>query len=386
MTTKRIGVFTGSRSEYGLLVPVMRAVEAHGDLDLKVISGDPDPGTPEFPIAAHVPITRADETPGSTPRAIGQGVLGLTDALDRLNLDALVIYGDRFEAFAAMIAATQRGLAVAHIEGGDLTQGGTLDDVVRHAMSKLAHLHFPTNEAAANRLRAMGEEDWRITTAGFPPIDLIRAGDFAPLNDIITEFGLDPRSYGALVLFTLHPISTSPESAETEIAACMTALARAERELNARIMLTYPNGDVGSAAIIAALEGFKADHPDAILRKTLGRHRYHGVLNFCGVNPGVCVGNSSSGLKETPAFHCPAVDIGPRQTGRLRGENVLHVPCEADAIYEAIRTALTDDTFRKNVRQAPNPYGQGNAGPTIARVLAETDLSDPKLIQKQTVF
>ncbi len=386
MSGKRIGIFTGSRSEYGLLVPVMRAVEAHEDLELLVISSDPDPGTPEFPIAAHAPITRADEAPSSTPRAMGQGVLDLTEVLDGLALDALVIYGDRFEAFAAMIAATQRGLATAHIEGGDLTQGGTLDDVVRHAMSKLAHLHFPTNDDAANRLRAMGEEDWRITTAGFPPIDLIRAGDFAPLNDIIMEFGLDPRIYGSLVLFTLHPISTSPGKAEAEIAACTAALARAERELNARIMLTYPNGDVGSEAIIAALEAFKADHPDAILKKTLGRHRYHGVLNFCGVNNGVCVGNSSSGLKETPAFHCPAVDIGPRQSGRLRGANVLHVPCEEDAIFAAIRTALTDENFRERVRNAPNPYGQGNAGPTIARVLAETNLSAPSLIQKQTIF
>jgi UDP-N-acetylglucosamine 2-epimerase len=215
MTRKQIGVFTGSRSEYGLLVPVMRAIEAHDDLALQVISGDPEPGQPEFPIAAHVPITRADESAGSTPRAIGQGVLGLTDALDRLRLDALVIYGDRFEAFAAMIAATQRGLATAHIEGGDLTQGGTLDDVVRHAMSKLAHLHFPTNEAAADRLRAMGEEDWRITTAGFPPIDLIRAGDFAPLASVVEDLRLDKDA--PTVLFTLHPISTSPDAAKEEI-------------------------------------------------------------------------------------------------------------------------------------------------------------------------
>lgn len=386
MAAKKIGIFTGSRSEYGLLVPVMRAVDAHEALELLVVSGDPDPGEPEFPIAAHVPISRADETPGSTPRAIGQGVLGLTDALDALALDALVIYGDRFEAFAAMIAASQRCLATAHIEGGDLTQGGTLDDVVRHAMSKLAHIHFPTNGAAANRLRAMGEEDWRITTAGFPPIDLIEAGEFAPPHDIVTEFGLDPHERQPLVLFTLHPISTSPETAETEIAACMAALARAERELNARILLTHPNGDVGSAAIVAALEAFKAAHPDAILRQTLGRHRYHGVLNFCGLNGGVCVGNSSSGLKETPAFHCPAIDIGPRQSGRLRGANVLHVDCAEDAIFDAIRTALTDEAFLAELRQAPNPYGQGNAGHTIARVLADLDLHAPALIQKQTIF
>lgn len=381
---KRIGVFTGSRSEYGLLVPVMQAIDAEPALELLVISGDPAPGETGFPIAAHVPISRADERPASTPRAIGQGVLDLTDALERLALDALVIYGDRFEAFAAMIASTQMSLPTAHIEGGDLTQGGTLDDVVRHAMSKLAHIHFPTNEAAARRLEAMGEEPWRIHVAGFPPIDLIRAGDYASPEEVAEVLCLDPEA--PLVLFTQHPISTSPEAAADEIAACMEALAQAEARLGARILLTYPNGDIGSAAIVDALEAFTADHPGTILRKSLGRRLYHGVLNVCGQGRGVCAGNSSSGLKETPAFHCPAVDIGPRQSGRLRGENVLHVPCETGAIYAALETALSDETFRTRLREAPNPYGQGDAGPRIARTLRDTDLADPALVRKQTLL
>ncbi|MGR3512522.1 MAG: UDP-N-acetylglucosamine 2-epimerase [Paracoccaceae bacterium] len=382
MTTKRIGVFTGSRSEYGLLVPVMRAIAYRDGLEMLVISGDPTPGTPEFPIAAHVPITRADETPGSTPRAIGQGVLGLTEAFDDLALDALVIYGDRFEAFAAMIAATQRGLATAHIEGGDLTQGGTLDDVVRHAMSKLAHLHFPTNAAAADRLRAMGEEDWRITTAGFPPIDLIEAGDYASPKEVAATLGLDPKA--PILLFTQHPISTEPQAATADIARCMEALDGFAD--TAQIILTHPNGDVGSAAIVAALDRFKVRHPSTILYPTLGRRLYHGVLNMIGRGQGACLGNSSSGLKETPAFHCPAIDIGPRQNGRLRGANVLHVDSDASAIRDAIRTALTDKSFRAEVRAAPNPYGQGNAGATIAQVLADADLHAPRLIQKQTLL
>ena len=383
---RKIAVFTGSRSEYGLLVPVMRAVEAHPDLELLVISGDPEPGQPEFPIAAHVPIARADETPASTPRAIGAGVLGLTDAFERLAPDVVVIYGDRYEAFAAMIAATQMSLPVGHIEGGDLTQGGTLDDVVRHAMSKLAHLHFATNGAAANRLRAMGEEGWRVHETGFPPVDLIQARQFAEPQEVITALGLDHREALPIVLFTQHPISTSPGTAKAEIDASMTALARAEKELGAQIVLTHPNGDIGSDVIVAALEEFAETHPDARLRKSLGRHLYHGLLNLCGMTRGVCVGNSSSGLKETPAFHCPAVDIGPRQNGRLRALNVLHVACEAEAIFSAIEKCVTDDDFRAAVRSAENPYGRGDAGPAIARILAEADLSDPKLVQKQTVL
>ena len=382
MTTKRIGVFSGSRSEYGLLVPVMRAIAAHSDLDLVVISGDPDPGTPEFPLSAHVPIARKDETAASTPRAIGQGVLDLTVSLDVLGLDALVIYGDRFEAFAAMIAATQRGLASAHIEGGDLTQGGTLDDVVRHAMSKLAHLHFPTNEAAANRLRAMGEENWRITCAGFPPIDLIEAGDYASPEEVAEVLGLDPAR--PVLLFTQHPISTDPSAAGADIARCLTALAAFTDE--AQVVLTHPNGDIGSEAIIKALEAFVTTHPATLLRPTLGRRLYHGVLNVIGQGRGACIGNSSSGLKETAAFHCPAVDVGPRQTGRLRGANVLHVESDTAEIEAAIRRALSDEVFRETVGRAPNPYGQGKAGPTIASVLAGADLSSSTLIQKQTLL
>lgn len=382
---RRIAVFTGSRAEFGLLVPVMRAIAAEPALSLLVISGGNHlAGETEFPIAAHVPIARADENPGSTPRAIGQGVLDMVAALETLGPDLLVVYGDRFEAFAALIASTQMGLPTAHIEGGDLTQGGTLDDVVRHAMSKLAHLHFPTNAEAARRLAAMGEEDWRIHTTGFPPIDLIREGDFARPEEVTASLGIDPRR--PIVLFTQHPISTAPERAAEEIATCLTAIEQARRELGAQVVLTYPNGDLGSEAIIAALKSYATDHQGVTLRQSLGRRLYHGLLNLCGMGQGVCVGNSSSGLKETPAFHCPAVDIGPRQSGRLRGANLLHVPTEAGAIFDAIQKCLNDQTFRDTLRKADNPYGEGDSGARIARILKELDLTDPALLAKQTLL
>ncbi len=382
---RKIGVFSGSRAEFGLLLPVLRAIAADPDLELVLISGGLHlSGEGEFPVAAQVPIVRMDETPGSTPRAIGQGVIDLVQTFEELKPDVVLIYGDRFEAFAAMIAATQMSLPTAHIEGGDLTQGGTLDDVVRHAMSKLAHVHFTTNSEAAARLQAMGEEVWRIHNVGFPPIDLIQAGQYAPPDEVVASLGLDPSQ--PIVLFTQHPISTSPETAEAEIAACMQALGKASRDLGAQIVLTHPNGDIGSDAIVSALEAFAEQHPRTVLRASLGRHLYHGLLNLCGQGRGVCVGNSSSGLKETPAFDCPAVDIGSRQSGRLRGENVLHVPCEPDAIFEAIRKGIEDDVLRDVIRNAENPYGQGNAGPMIAQLLREFDLSDPALLPKLTVL
>lgn len=387
MTKRTIGVFTGNRAEYGLLVPVLRALGDAPDLDLQLIVGQEglsDEGE-RFAVAATVPIARKDETPASTPRAIGEGILGMTDALVSIAPDIFVVYGDRFEAFAATIAATQMGLPTAHIEGGDLTQGGTLDDVVRHAMTKLAHLHLATNAGSAARIAQMGEEDWRIHTIGFPTLDLIRAGDFATPEETAEALGL--KEGEPLVLFTQHPITTSPGTVADEIAVCIEALDRARTELGARIVLTYPNSDLGSQAIIDAIEEYAARNEDVVLRQSLGRRLYHGVLNVCGrVTNGVCVGNSSSGVKETTAFACPAVNIGPRQSGRLAGDNVAHVAVDAEEIFRAIRRALVDGRYRAAAAEAPNPYGEGDTGARVTRLLAGIDLDDPRLLNKQTVL
>jgi len=385
MSKRRIGVFTGSRAEYGLLVPVMRAIEAAPDLELFVVAGGSHVANEAdgFTVAAQVPVERQDARAGSTSRAIGTGVLAITDALEELALDAFVVYGDRFEAFAAMIASTQMSLPTAHIEGGDLTQGGTLDDVVRHAMTKLAHIHLTTNAEAAERVRLLGEEPWRIHNVGFPTIDLIRAEDFTPTDEALAELGLDIDR--PIVVFTQHPITTSPDAAEAQITASIDALERARNDLGAQLILTHPNGDLGSEEIIAAIERYAADRNGVLLRKSLGRRLYHGVLNLCGrVGTGVCVGNSSSGVKETAAFGCPAVDIGPRQTGSLRGVNVAHVDHDADAIFDEIDRALTDETYRAKIAAAENPYGLGNTGPRVAEIIGKADLTSPALLAKQT--
>lgn len=387
MALRKIGVFTGNRAEYGLLVPVLRALRDAPDLELQIFAGQEglvDEGE-GFPVAATVPIARADASRASTSRAIGAGVLGITEELVRHAPDIFVIYGDRFEAFAAMIASTQMGMPTAHIEGGDLTQGGTLDDVVRHAMTKLAHLHLATNPDSANRIRQMGEEDWRIHNVGFPTLDLIRAGDFTSPEDTMATLGLTADR--PLVIFTQHPITTSHATAGQEIDACLEALDRARLDLDAQIVATYPNNDLGSETIIAALEAWSAERPDVVLRRSLGRRLYHGVLNLCGrVTNGVCAGNSSSGVKETAAFACPAINIGPRQAGRLAGDNVAHVPLEADAIFHAIRRGLVDGTYRRAVAAAPNPYGEGDTGPRVTGILGGIDLSDPRLLNKQTIL
>lgn len=387
MTPRKIGVFTGNRAEYGLLVPVLRSLRDSEAFELQLFVGaeglsDEGEG---FPIAATIPIERRDRAPASTPRAIGEGVLGMTEALVEAKPDVFIIYGDRFEAFAAMIAATQMNLPTAHVEGGDLTQGGALDDVVRHAMTKLAHIHMATNAVSAARIAQLGEEPWRIHNVGFPTLDLIKGGDFTPADEAMDVLGLTPER--PLVLFTQHPIATSHDTAGDEITECLDALERARVELDAQIVVTYPNGDLGSEAILDAIHSWCAERPDVVLRESLGRRLYHGVLNLCGhVTNGVCAGNSSSGLKETGAFACPAVNIGPRQAGRLAGDNVENVETERQAIFGALRRALVDGQYREAVANSPNPYGEGDTGRRVLNVLADLDLDDPRLLNKQTIF
>jgi UDP-hydrolysing UDP-N-acetyl-D-glucosamine 2-epimerase len=388
-----IAVFTGNRAEYGLQYPILRAIENHPDLDYKLlVSGahlDPDFGSTldeirkdGFHIDSEIKIEMDGTSSISTAQAIGSGVLSISKVLSEINPDLMVVYADRFEGFAAVIASTQMNIPTAHIEGGDLTEGGALDDSVRHAMTKLSHLHFTTNEQATNRILGMGEESWRVHTVGFPAIDLISEGKFATIEEVRNELSLDLSL--PIVLFTQHSVSTEFEKAADQILPSLSAIEQLSAE-GIQIILTYPNNDAGGKAIIEKLEEFKVKNLKNVqVKRSLGRHLYHGVLALAR-DPNlrvVCLGNSSSGLKETPAFSCPTVNIGSRQEGRLRGDNVLDADYSQKSIYEATRRALFDNEFRDKCIKAQNPYWLGEAGPKIAKVLAEVSL-DLNLIRKR---
>ena len=393
MKKRIIAVFTGNRAEYGLQYPILRAIENHPDLDYKLlVSGahlDPDFGSTldeirkdGFHIDSEIKIEMDGTSSISTAQAIGSGVLSISKVLSEINPDLMVVYADRFEGFAAVIASTQMNIPTAHIEGGDLTEGGALDDSVRHAMTKLSHLHFTTNEQATNRILGMGEESWRVHTVGFPAIDLISEEKFATIEEVRNELSLDLSL--PIVLFTQHSVSTEFEKAADQILPSLSAIEQLSAE-GIQIILTYPNNDAGGKAIIEKLEEFKVKNLKNVqVKRSLGRHLYHGVLALAR-DPNlriVCLGNSSSGLKETPAFSCPTVNIGSRQEGRLRGDNVLDADYSQKSIYEAIRRALFDNEFRDKCIKAQNPYWLGEAGPKIAKVLAEVSL-DLNLIRKR---
>lgn len=393
MNKRTIAVFTGNRAEYGLQYPILRAIDRHANLDYRLlVSGahlDINFGSTleeiqndGFHIDAEVKIEMDAASLFATAQAIGSGVLAISHVLNDLKPDMMLVYADRFEGFAAVIAASQMNIPTAHIEGGDLTEGGALDDSVRHAMSKLAHIHFTTNQQASNRLLAMGEESWRVHTVGFPAIDLISEGRFASSDEVKHKLNLDFSR--PLVLFTQHSVTTEFNKAAEQLDPSLLAMKRLAKE-GVQIILTYPNNDAGGQAIIERLELLRLEElPNIQIFPSLGRHLYHGILSLARNSSMriVCVGNSSSGLKETPAFGCPTVNIGSRQKGRLRGDNVLDAKYEVDSIYSATMRCLYDNDFRHISQHAKNPYWLGDAGPKIADIIASIPLGQ-KLIRKR---
>jgi len=396
MTRKRkVAIFTGNRAEYGLQFPIIKAIKAHPALEGYLFVGgahlDEDFGATKseierdgFAIHAEVKMTMGQDTLTATAVAIGTGIVSLAESLDKLRPDFLVVYADRFEGLAAVVAGTQMGIPTAHIEGGDITEGGALDDSVRHAMTKLAHLHFTTNEEAAERVRRLGEEPWRVHNVGFPALDLIAAGNFAAPEELAERYRLDPAK--PVVIFTQHSVTTEFEQAAEQVRPALAAMKRLAAE-GVQVILTYPNNDAGGKRIITEIAAVAAEGlANVQVHKSLGRRNYHGVLNLCGkAGRGVYAGNSSSGIKETAIFGCPVVNIGTRQQGRLRADNVIDTGYDAEAIYAACRKGLFDEDWRAHCARVRNPYGSGNAGPRIAEVLATTPLT-PALVQKKMTY
>jgi len=384
---KTIAVFTGNRSEYGLLYPILRALNLRPELKCKLlVSGAHlDVGfggtlreihADGFEISAEIKVSNITRGRLSTPHMIGEIIIGVSNVLDRIKPDILIVYGDRFESFAAAIAASQMSIPVAHIEGGDLTEGGALDDSVRHAITKLANLHFTTNQQATNRVLAMGEEAWRVTTVGLPAIDLIIEGHYASKQEVLSRLQFDLTR--PVVLFTFHPVVAEFNNVSQQINESIAALVKLENA-GCQIIITYPNNDLGSDVIMSALKKLEEMNLSGVqIHKSLGRHLYHGVLALAQ-DPKtrvVCAGNSSSGIKESGAFGCPTVNIGSRQNGRLRSDNVIDVMYDSESILSGINRCLNDDFFREKCKIINNPYYFGKAGQKIASVLSDSPPKD----------
>ena len=393
---KNIAIFTGNRAEYGLQFPILKAVREHKNLDYSlIVSGahlDTNFGNTlqeinddGFEIYKEVKIEMDAGSLDSTVNAIGSGILSIGETLSELKPDIFVVYADRFEGLAAVIASTQMNIPTAHIEGGDLTEGGALDDSVRHAMTKLSHIHFTTNQEATNRLLAMGEEPWRVHTAGFPAIDMISEGNYATEEEILESLNLNLSE--PIILFTQHSVTTEFDKSELQLQGSLEAIEKISKT-GVQCILTYPNNDAGGKQIIKCLKELEEkDLDNVFVRRSLGRYLYHGILalSLDRNKKIICMGNSSSGIKETPVFGCPTINIGSRQLARLRGSNVIDTGYTEGEITEAIYKCLNNKKFRNQCHETDNPYYVGGAGYLIANVLDDMSLNQ-KLIRKKMLI
>ena len=379
--TRVIAVVSVSRSDWGHLVPVLEAIHEAPDLDLRLfvagmhLSADfgSTAGSIEalgWQIAERVAMLEPGDTPEAIAASTGRGVVGFASAYARQRPDLLVVLGDRFEMLAAAVAALPFALPVAHIHGGEASEGA-MDNQIRHAITKLAHLHFASAPEHGRRIAAMGEEDWRIHVVGAPGLDRLHTVGLLPRDEVAAALALPPERPWLLVTF--HPVTLEHEDTARHVDELLAALEAVE----ATLVMTYPNADTAGRTIVERVEDFAARTPRARLFRNLGDRLYLSLLKHADA----MVGNSSSGLIEAPSFALPVVNVGSRQRGRLRGGNVVDVPPRRDDIVRGIRTALAPD-LRRRLDGQPNPYGDGRAAQRIVTVLREVTL-DARLIQKR---
>ena len=368
----KIAVFTGTRAEYGLLYWLMKDIQASKQLKLQVIvSGmhlSPEFGdtwrqieADGFPIDAKVEMLLSSDTPVGVVKSMGLGTIGFADALDRLHPDLLVVLGDRFEALAVVQAALIMRIPVAHLHGGEITEGA-YDDAIRHAISKMASLHFTATEAYRQRVVQMGESPGTVFNVGAIGLDhLLRT---APMTQTELSASLGFSLRKPYFLVTYHPVTVVDEDPEETFLSILAAI---DRFPDYQVLLTYPNADNGGRKIILLLEDYAHRHPGrAAAVPSLGFKRYLSALRGAEA----MIGNSSSGIIEAPSFGIPTINVGARQQGRLAAESVLHCQADAASIEYAITKAISPE-FRQRAKDVINPYGQGNAAAQIVNVIEQ---------------
>lgn len=378
---RTIAVVTVARSDYGIYLPVLRAIKADQDLRLHlIVSGmhlSPDFGLTVraieqdgIEIGDRVEMLLSSDSPEGIAKSMGLAVIGFAQAYSHFRPDILLVLGDRFEMHAAALAALPFKIPVAHIHGGEVTRGA-IDDALRHSMTKLSHLHFVATREYARRVIQFGEEPWRIVICGALVLDTLRSVQLLTREELEVRFGL--RLQLAPLLVTFQPVTLEYEQTERQTDELLSAL----DDAGMPIIFTLPNADTGGRQIMRKIEKFVETHPLAQKVDNFGTQAYFSLMALAAA----MVGNSSSGIIEAPAFGLPVVNIGSRQTGRFRGPNVIDVGYGRAAILEGIRQAIQPD-FRERLRQMPNPYDQGQASSRIVARLKSVSL-DERLIVKR---
>lgn len=378
---------TGSRAEYDILYPAIAAVaQTQGLSPALVVTGShlaPVHGltvreieADGFPIAARIETLLAADSPGSRVKSAAIQLSGLVDVVANRRPDYLVVVGDREEAITTAMAGSYMDVPVVHIGGGDTADDFNVDNAVRHAVTKLAHLHMAASEGSAARILRLGEEPWRVHVVGAPGLDRLRSQPELSRAEVWKMIGCAPVD-GPYVVVIQH--SLLPEQAQA--GAQMRATLEAVAALGVPAFISGPNSDAGNHAIAVVIDEFARAHPHFVAYKNLPRAGFINLLRHAGA----LAGNSSAGIIEAPFLKLPVVNVGSRQIGREHGGNVQFVDYEPAQIGAALRRALHDEIYRREVVAAAQPYGDGTAGARIAQVLA-AHRDRRALLNKRTMF
>jgi len=382
---RKIAVVTGTRAEYGLLYPVMKGIERRKDLKLSVIATGMhlsqefgytinDIKKDGFKIDAEVDMLLSGDSAVSMVKSLGIGIMGIAQALETIDPDLVLICGDRGEAFAAAVSAAHLMTPIGHLYGGDAARGSNIDDSIRFAITKFAHIHFTATKKHAERVIRLGEEPWRVHVVGSPALDTILHMKIPSFHDVVKSYSLDTEN--PIILIVQHPTSINAMDAEKEMRETMEAL----YELELQSVVIYPNADAGGRAMIQVIKEYEK-YPFINAFKSLPREKYLALMSIASV----MVGNSSSGIIEAPSFKLPVVNIGIRQEGRDRAENIIDVRNDKEEIKAAIKKALCDENFIKRVKNCINPYVDGKASQRIVKILSEIEIT-PNLLRKKITY
>lgn len=374
---RKITVFTGSRAEYGLLSNIIYGLKDHPEVELSLVIGGMHLSK-EFgytiseieedgvPISAKLEFLLSSDTPVGISKSVGLAIISAAEYFDRNTPEILVILGDRFETMAVAQAAMLARIPIAHIHGGETTEG-CIDEAIRHSVTKMAHLHFTTTEVYAERIRQMGENPKYIYNYGAPGIDNINKLNL--LNKRELSKSIDFEINGKFIMVTYHPVTLLPDSGYSGLTNLLAVL---DKYTQYQLIFSYPNADSNNSDLRKLIEEYQEKNKARVyLSRSLGKLKYLSALKNCEM----VVGNSSSALIEAPSFGIPTVNIGDRQKGRVYGETVLNCNDNETEIESSINYALSDG-FKQKCKHAKNPYGKGQASKNIIEKLINLPLEN----------
>jgi GDP/UDP-N,N'-diacetylbacillosamine 2-epimerase (hydrolysing) len=383
MTKRKVCVVTGTRAEYGLLYWLMKEIDTDKDLELQIIAtgmhlsaefGNTYQQIEKdgFTIDKKVDIALSSDTEVAISKSMGLGMAGFADAFDELQPDLLVVLGDRFEIFSAVSASMIAKIPVAHLHGGETTEGA-FDEYIRHSITKMSHLHFTATEVYKNRVIQLGEHPERVFNVGGLGVDNINK--LKLLSKIDFEKSIDFKLGKNNILVTFHPVTLEKSTSEIQFQALLSSISELK---NTKIIFTKANSDTDGRIINSMISDYVAKHDNVIAFASMGQLNYLSAMQFVD---GV-VGNSSSGLLEAPSFKIGTINIGDRQKGRIKADSVINCLPEKQSIDAALKRLYSND-FRSIINEVESPYGYGGASRQIKEIIKNIYLND---ILKKTFY